>query len=64
MLLESLANNLRLADVSAGRVGLRVVTDKYINSGLFEFLASQKLIKLGTGSGDSLSGPIGDLGGA
>ncbi len=64
MLLESLANDLRLADVSAGGVGLRVVANKYIDSGLVEFLASQKLIKFGARSSDSLSGPIGDLSGA
>lgn len=61
MLLEPLPNDLRLADVSVGGIGLRVVANKDINSGFFELLASQKLVKLSTGSGDSLSSPIGDL---
>ncbi len=38
VLLESLANDLRLADVSAGCVGKRVVANEYIDSGLVEFL--------------------------
>jgi len=62
MLLEPLTNDLCLANVCAGRVGLRVVANEYIYSGLFEFLASQKLIKLGAGSGDSLPRPIGNFG--
>ena len=40
VLLQSLANDLRLADVSAGCVGERVASDEDINSGLVEFLAS------------------------
>ena len=39
MLFESLANDLRFADVSAGCVGLRVVANEYVDSGFVEFLA-------------------------
>jgi hypothetical protein len=41
MLLQSLANDLRFANVGAGGVGLRVVANKDINSSLVEFFASQ-----------------------
>ncbi len=61
MLLESVPNDLHLADVSAGCVGLRVVPNEHVNSGLIEFLATQQLIKFGTGCSDGLSCPVGDL---
>ena len=44
VLLQSIANDLRLADVSAGRVGMRVAANEDIDSGLVEFLTSQKLV--------------------
>ena len=40
VLLQSLANDLRLADVSAQCVGKRVAANEDIDSGLVEFLAS------------------------
>ena len=40
VLLESLPNDLRLADVSAGCVGKRVAANEDIDAGLVEFLAS------------------------
>ena len=62
MLLQPIANDLRLADISAGRVGLRVAANENIDSGLIEFLASEKLVQFGPGRGDSLAGPVGDFG--
>jgi len=44
MLLESLANYLRLADICASCIGNRVAANKDIDSGLFEFLSSEKLV--------------------
>jgi hypothetical protein len=61
VLLESLANDLRLTDVGAGCVGKGVTAKEYIDSCLVEFFASQELINFGPGSGDSLSGPVRDL---
>ena len=40
MLLESIANDLRLADLGASCVGKRVVANEDIDASLFEFLAS------------------------
>ena len=64
VLLESIANDLRLADVSARGVGKRVAANEDIDSGLVEFLASEKLVQFGAGRGDSLAGPVRDLGSA
>ena len=61
---ESLANNLCLADVGARCISKRVVANKYIDSGLVEFFASQKLIKFGARGGDSLSRLVRYLGSA
>jgi hypothetical protein len=49
MLLQPIANDLGLADVGAGRVGLRVAANENIDSGLVEFLASEKLVQFGPG---------------
>jgi len=61
MLLQSVANDLRLADVSAGKVGLWIAAEKDIDTGFLQFLPSEQLVQLGAGRGDGLAGPIGDF---
>ncbi len=44
VLLQSLTNDLGLADVSASCIGKRVAPNQDIDTSLFEFLASQKVV--------------------
>ena len=64
VLLESIANDFRLADVSARGVGQRVAANEDVDSGLVEFLASKEFVQFGAGRGDSLAGPVRNLGSA
>src|SRR3954454_22669380 len=58
VLLQSVTNDLGLSDVGPGCICKRVATDEDINSCLLQFLASEKLIELRTGSSYGLAGPV------
>jgi hypothetical protein len=64
VLLKSITNDLRFADVSARGVCKRIVANEDIDACLVEFLASKKFVQFGAGCCDSLAGPVRDLGSA
>ena len=62
VLFETLSNDLGLADVGAGGISERVVSNEDVDTGSVKLLPGQKLVDLGARSGDSLARPIGNLG--
>jgi hypothetical protein len=61
VLLQSLPNNLSLANVSSRCVSYRIAADEDIDAGLFQFLPGEKIVEFRTWRCNRFSGPVRDL---
>ena len=62
MLLQPVPDYFCFPDVGAWSIGGWIAPCENIDTGLFEFLSCQEVIKFGAGRSDSFAGPIGDNG--